>query len=51
MKTPEQRQWRHSAVSIVNFEHVSLFTVISIVDFEQVSISLEFQGHRKEKPP
>ena len=39
-KTPEQRQWRHSGVFIVNFENIShFFSGVSIVNFEQVNDS------------
>ena len=40
IKTPEQRHWRRSGVSIVNFEQITDFTHyfgVSIVDFEQVN--------------
>ena len=37
IKTPERRQWRHSGVFIVNFEHIShLVLVFSIGNFEYV---------------
>ena len=40
LKTPERRQWHHSGVFIVNFEHIShLFSSISIVYLEQVNVS------------
>ena len=39
LKTPEPRQWRHSGVFIVNFEHFTPFFSVSIVDFEQVNAS------------
>ena len=39
IKTPERRQWRHSGVFIVNFEHTSSFSNVSIVYFEKVNVS------------
>ena len=37
-KTPERRQWRHSGVFIVNFEHIfTLSSSVSIVNFEPVN--------------
>ena len=40
LKTPEQRHWSRSGVFIVNFEHISLLTLLaSIVNFEQVNAS------------
>ena len=31
MKTPERRQWRRSAVSIVNFEHISHLLLVFLL--------------------
>ena len=37
IKTPERRQWRHSGVFIVNFEHIfTPCSSVSSVNFEQV---------------
>ena len=37
IKTPEQRQWRRSGVSVVNFEHISHRVLsVSVVNFEHV---------------
>ena len=36
IKTPDQRHWRHSGISTVNFEHISyLFSRVSTVNFDQ----------------
>ena len=37
LKTPERRQWRHSGVLIVNFEHILLHFIVFIVNFEQLT--------------
>ena len=37
IKIPERRQWRHSGVFVVNFEHIS--HRVSIIGFEQVNFS------------
>ena len=37
-KTPEGSQWRRSHVFIVNFEHISFFSV-SVADYKQVNVS------------
>ena len=31
MKIPEQRQWRRSGISIVNFEYISHFVLVFIL--------------------
>ena len=39
IKTPERRDWRHSGVFIVNFEHIfTLCSSIYIVNLEQVNV-------------
>ena len=39
IETPEQRQWSHSGVLIVNIEHIPYLVLspVSIVNFEQVN--------------
>ena len=42
-KTNNKQQWRHSAIFIVNFKHISdLVLVFSIINFEQVNAGWEF---------
>ena len=41
IKTPERRQWRHSDVFIVNFEHITPFSIVSVVNFEHVNVDFE----------
>ena len=31
MKTPERRQWRHSGIFIVNFEHISYLILVFVL--------------------
>ena len=31
IKTPERRQWRHSAVFIVNFEHITHLILVFLL--------------------
>ena len=37
IKTPKRRDWRHSGVFIVNFEHISHLIRVSIVNSEYVN--------------
>ena len=41
-KTSNEEQWHHSAIFIVNFEHISdLVLAFSILNFEQVNAGWE----------
>ena len=50
IKTLEWRQWHHSSIFIVNFEHIPLPSYsVSIVDFEQVNVTGPYLLQIKEE--